>query len=57
VLYKTSNVYDPKTETGFAWNDPDVGVKWPIDAPVLSERDVKAESFATLSARLLAGRT
>jgi dTDP-4-dehydrorhamnose 3,5-epimerase len=46
VLYKTSAVYDARTETGFAWNDPEVGVVWPIDEPVLSERDVRAQSFA-----------
>ncbi len=55
VLYKTSNVYDPVTETGFAWNDPDVGVTWPVEEPLLSERDVRAESFKTLMERLKAG--
>jgi dTDP-4-dehydrorhamnose 3,5-epimerase len=57
VLYKTSTVYDAKTETGFAWNDPEVGVAWPIHDPVLSERDVHAESFASLRERLRGGRT
>ena len=55
VLYKTSSVYDPKTECGFAWNDPDVGVEWPIEDPVLSERDARAESFAALRERLKGG--
>lgn len=52
VLYKTSNVYDAKTETGFAWNDPEVGVEWPVKEPLLSERDIRAESFAALRERL-----
>ena len=55
VLYKTSNVYDPATETGFAWNDPEVGVEWPVDAPLLSERDLRAESFAVVTRRMKAG--
>jgi dTDP-4-dehydrorhamnose 3,5-epimerase len=52
VLYKTSSVYDGKTESGFAWNDPEVGVEWPVKEPLLSERDVRAESFAALRERL-----
>jgi dTDP-4-dehydrorhamnose 3,5-epimerase len=55
VLYKTSAVYDARTETGFAWNDPEVGVVWPIDEPLLSERDVRAQSFAALRERLREG--
>ncbi|HEY3495148.1 MAG TPA: dTDP-4-dehydrorhamnose 3,5-epimerase [Polyangiaceae bacterium] len=52
VLYKVSNVYDPKTETGFRWNDPDVGVEWPIGEPLLSKRDQEAESFAEYAKRV-----
>lgn len=39
VLYKCSNVYVAATEAGIAWDDPDVGVAWPIANPTLSERD------------------
>jgi dTDP-4-dehydrorhamnose 3,5-epimerase len=47
VVYKVSANYDPKTETGFSWNDSDIGVEWPLDgAPVLSDRDDNAQSFA-----------
>lgn len=38
-LYKCSSYYSPKDERAFAWNDPDVGIKWPVDAPILSKRD------------------
>lgn len=47
VLYKVTAVYDPLTETGFAFDDPEVGVSWPIargDA-LLSRRDMAAKSF------------
>jgi dTDP-4-dehydrorhamnose 3,5-epimerase len=39
VAYKLSSVYEPATEAGIAWDDPDVGVEWPISDPILSERD------------------
>jgi dTDP-4-dehydrorhamnose 3,5-epimerase len=39
VEYKCSDVYDPGGEAGLLWNDPIVGIHWPIDQPVLSEKD------------------
>lgn len=52
VLYKCSSLYDPKTETGFAWNDPDVGIVWPVTAPQLSGRDVAAPPLAAIKGSL-----
>jgi dTDP-4-dehydrorhamnose 3,5-epimerase len=48
VLYKCSNVYNPATEAGIMWNDPDLNVAWPLDGiePLLSERDKTNPSFA-----------
>ncbi len=37
--YKCTDVYHPEAELGVAWDDPDVGVTWPIADPVLSEKD------------------
>jgi dTDP-4-dehydrorhamnose 3,5-epimerase len=51
VMYKVSAPYDPKTECGLKYDDPDVGVAWPISEPLLSPRDQQAESFATYRAR------
>ncbi len=45
--YKVSAVYDAQTETGFAFDDPVVGVSWPVgraDA-LLSKRDIEARPF------------
>jgi dTDP-4-dehydrorhamnose 3,5-epimerase len=42
VTYLLSSVYDPATEAGIAWDDPDVGVEWPVEEPLLSERDKRA---------------
>ena len=40
-LYKTTDYYAPEPERSLAWNDPDVGVAWPLDgAPLLSAKDV-----------------
>lgn len=40
-LYKADNYYAPEAEGGIRWNDPDIGVDWGIDHPVLSEKDTK----------------
>ena len=52
VAYKLSSYYDPATEAGIAWNDPDVGVEWPITDPRLSERDGTAPRLAEIADRL-----
>jgi dTDP-4-dehydrorhamnose 3,5-epimerase len=52
VLYKVSSIYDPKTESGFRWDDADVAIRWPIEKPVVSPRDADAMSFADLRRRL-----
>jgi len=47
--YRCSNYYDPATEAGIAWNDPDVGIEWPTDVEILvSERDNEAPSLAEI---------
>jgi len=46
VDYQLSSYYDPATESGVAWDDPDIGVEWPIDEPLLSERDKTAPKLA-----------
>ncbi|ENO91832.1 dTDP-4-dehydrorhamnose 3,5-epimerase [Thauera sp. 28] len=39
--YKCTDLYFPEDEGGLIWNDPDVGIPWPIDAPQLSGKDLK----------------
>ncbi len=51
VQYKVSAPYDPTTECSIRWNDPELGVPWPVTEPVLSARDEVSESFAELKAR------
>ena len=45
-------MYDPATESEIAWNDPDVGVEWPVEDPLLSERDKEAPRLAEVAAEL-----
>ena len=40
-MYKCTDYYFPEDEGGLAWNDPKVGIEWPIADPVLSAKDQK----------------
>jgi dTDP-4-dehydrorhamnose 3,5-epimerase len=46
VAYQVSSYYDPATEAGIAWDDPEVGVEWQVSEPLLSERDKQAPKLA-----------
>jgi len=37
--YKSTRYYRPESQRGIRWNDPDLAIDWPCDAPVMSERD------------------
>ncbi len=39
VLYKCSDVYAPDCDAGILWSDPDLGIDWPVDDPLLSPKD------------------
>ena len=39
VEYKCTDLYDPASEIGIAWNDPAIGIAWPVTEPLLSPRD------------------
>jgi len=39
VLYQVDSAYAPEAEGGIRWNDPDLGITWPVDNPVVSEKD------------------
>ena len=52
VAYLCSSTYDPATESGIAWDDPAVGVEWPVSAPLLSERDRSAPTLAEVGETL-----
>ncbi len=39
VIYKVTAEYAPETEGGLLWNDPDIGIRWPIHSPDLAKKD------------------
>jgi len=39
VFYHVDEFYTPELEGGLRWNDPKLGIKWPIDNPILSDKD------------------
>lgn len=52
VAYLCSSTYDPATEAGIAWDDPDVGVEWPVADPLVSDRDREAPTLAEIAETL-----
>ena len=52
VEYKCTGYYDPADELVVAWNDPAIGIEWPVTGPTLSPRDRNARPLAELLDRL-----
>jgi len=52
VQYKCTELYDPQDEIGVAWNDPDIGIDWPIEDPLLNDRDRNAPRLAEIVPKL-----
>jgi dTDP-4-dehydrorhamnose 3,5-epimerase len=46
MSYLVTNYYDGTDELGVAWDDPEIAVPWPIEAPILSERDSRNPRWA-----------
>lgn len=40
LMYKCSNEYSPQHDAGIIWNDPEIAIQWPVDNPVLSDKDI-----------------
>ncbi|WP_413165865.1 dTDP-4-dehydrorhamnose 3,5-epimerase [Capilliphycus salinus ALCB114379] len=49
VLYKTTDYYAPQHERSILWNDPDLGIEWPLNGitPILSAKDKDGKTFKT----------
>ena len=52
-LYKCSDFYSAQDERGILWNDPAIGIEWPISAPLISEKDAKHPTLAKVARELL----
>ena len=51
-VYKCTQLYAPQNEAAVLWNDPALGIEWPVKEPVLSKKDASALPLAELNARL-----
>lgn len=46
LMYKCTDFYSPKDERGIIWNDPEIGIDWPLDGePILSKRDLASPTL------------
>jgi dTDP-4-dehydrorhamnose 3,5-epimerase len=48
VLYKCSAFYEPSQEHTLLWNDPDLGIAWPVEDPLVSEKDARGKRLRDL---------
>jgi dTDP-4-dehydrorhamnose 3,5-epimerase len=46
IQYKCTGVYNNQAESGILWNDPAIGIEWPVADPILSDKDAKARTLA-----------
>jgi dTDP-4-dehydrorhamnose 3,5-epimerase len=48
ILYKATDYYAPQWERSIIWNDPEIGIEWPMagEMPILSGKDAKAKLFS-----------
>jgi dTDP-4-dehydrorhamnose 3,5-epimerase len=46
VVYKCTDYYDPEDEGGVPWDDPAVGIEWPLPNPIVSQRDMEHRNLS-----------
>jgi dTDP-4-dehydrorhamnose 3,5-epimerase len=46
IQYKCTGIYNPNGEGGIRWDDPQIGIEWPVENPVLSAKDEQAPTLA-----------
>ena len=51
IQYKCTGIYNSKGESGIRWNDPSIGITWPVKDPILSKKDEHAQTLAEWMAR------
>jgi len=45
IQYKCTGIYNNKAESGILWNDPEIGIQWPVSSPILSDKDLRAQTL------------
>ena len=51
VTYKCTSLYVPSEDAGIRWDDPDIGVEWPVENPIVSEKDRTAPLLKDIDLR------
>ncbi len=51
IQYLCTGIYNKQCESGILWNDPKMGIKWPVQNPTLSEKDKNAQTLADWALR------
>ncbi len=46
IQYFCTGIYNNKAESGILWNDPEIGIEWPVTEPILSDKDRHAQTLA-----------
>jgi dTDP-4-dehydrorhamnose 3,5-epimerase len=54
-MYKCTDYYTPEAERGVAWNDSDLGIRWPVETPILSPKDEKYPRLRDIDPSTLPG--
>lgn len=57
VQYKCTDLYDPHDELGIAYDDPAIGIPWPVERPIVSDRDRQHPRLTGVLDRLSVFRT
>ena len=52
VQYKCTTIYDREDEIGLVWDDPEIGIAWPLESPLLSPKDKAAPRLADIMHKL-----
>ncbi len=51
IQYFCTGTYNNQAESGILWNDPEIGIEWPVQDPILSDKDRSAQTLAQWLAR------
>ncbi len=52
--YKCTDIYNPQCELSIKWDDPAIGIEWPVATPILSDKDINAVPLAEVNSKYLA---
>jgi dTDP-4-dehydrorhamnose 3,5-epimerase len=52
-MYKCTDFYSPEAERGVMWNDPDLGIRWPVERPTLSAKDSHYQKLRDIDRSIL----